>query len=99
MLVPFPFSSVWKVRLGDPFPPKQDALGPFSDAAAVNDADPFTFPSSISVDMEESSFEGGFEDFGDFQSGGNSELTPTTGSWTFASRSSTDEAGVGVRSV
>ena len=59
----------------------------------MNDADSFTFPSSISDDMEDSSFEGGFEDFGDFQSGGGGELTPTTGSWMFASGSSTDEAG------
>jgi len=71
----------------------QDAFGPFSEAAAVNDADPFAFPSSLSDDMEDSSFEGGFEDFGNFQSAGDGELTPTTGSWTFASGSSTDEAG------
>ena len=43
----------------------------------------FTFNSSFSD--EESSFES-FGDFGDFQSPGDGELSPTTsGSWTFAS--------------
>lgn len=37
--------------------------------------------------MEDSSFES-FGDFGDFQTAEEGELTPTAGSWTFASDSS-----------
>lgn len=44
--------------------------------------------------MEDSSFDSSFGDFGDFQSSQDGELTPTTGSWTFASDSGiSDEAG------
>ena len=41
--------------------------------------------------MEDSSFDSTFGDFGEFQSARDGELTPTTGSWTFAGTS--DEAG------
>lgn len=71
----------------------QDGFGPFSDVAAVNGSDPFTFPSSFSDEIEDSSFES-FGDFGDFQTAQDGELTPTAGSWTFTSDSSTfDDTG------
>ncbi|KAH9952025.1 SAPS-domain-containing protein [Amylocystis lapponica] len=78
----------------DPF--EDDAFGPFSDSAAANGADPFTFSSSFSEEIiEEASFES-FGDFGDFQSAssgsidGDGSLTPTgADSWSFASTSST----------
>jgi serine/threonine-protein phosphatase 6 regulatory subunit 3 len=41
--------------------------------------------------MEDTSFDSSFGDFGEFQSAQDGELTPTTGSWTFAGTS--DEAG------
>lgn len=74
----------------------QDAFGPFSDSAATNGVDPFTFSSNFSEDtIEETSFDS-FGDFGDFQSGGSGSiegdrsLTPTgADSWSFASTSST----------
>ncbi|KAF7298318.1 hypothetical protein MKEN_01356300 [Mycena kentingensis (nom. inval.)] len=80
----------------DPF--ADDGFGPFSDAGA----DPFTFtspasgsPSAFSDEMDDASFDDNFADgdFGDFQSGDfgsppkDGELTPTAGSWTFASQS------------
>ncbi|EJF66213.1 SAPS-domain-containing protein [Dichomitus squalens LYAD-421 SS1] len=86
----------------DPF--EDDAFGPFSDSAAANGSDPFTFETTTAADgfMNDSSFES-FGDFGDFQTAGSDSfgdggsLTPTgADSWSFASASSTgsfDEAG------
>ncbi len=42
------------------------------------------FFTSLSDEMAESSFES-FGDFGEFQGAADGELTPTAGSWTFAS--------------
>ncbi|KAG5635440.1 hypothetical protein H0H81_011247 [Sphagnurus paluster] len=79
----------------DPFNPNMDdGFGPFSDstpAPITNGGDLFNFSSSFSDESFDSE---SFGDFGDFQSAsteGDGELTPTTGSWTFASDSSTDE--------
>lgn len=58
-------------------------------------ADPFTFTSSFSDEMEDSSFDSNFGDFGDFQSAEDGELTPTTGSWSFTSDSSADGSDSG----
>ncbi|KAK0463504.1 SIT4 phosphatase-associated protein-domain-containing protein [Desarmillaria tabescens] len=73
----------------DPFSSADDdAFGPFSDSAAVSSNDAFF--SSLSDEMEDSTFDN-FGDFGDFQSASPSqdgELTPTAGSWSFASDSS-----------
>lgn len=68
----------------------QDGFGPFSDAAAADGSDPFTFSSSFSDEMEDTAFDS-FADFGEFQSTSpprDGELTPTAGSWTFTSDSS-----------
>jgi len=69
-----------------------DGFGPFSDSAAARtSSDPFTFTSSsFSSYSSDDSF-----DFGDFQSGDSDgpkdgDLTPTAGSWTFASGSETE---------
>lgn len=66
---------------------QNDDFGPFSDAAAAvsPEGDPFS-SSTILEDAEDASFEN-FNDFGDFQSG-SGDLTPTGGSWTFASDAS-----------
>ncbi|EPQ57764.1 SAPS-domain-containing protein [Gloeophyllum trabeum ATCC 11539] len=80
----------------DPFTEEDDAFGPFSDTAAASGADPFTFASSFSEEIEHASFED-FGDFGDFQAAteGDGELTPTAGSWSFTSNSSaSSEPGV-----
>jgi serine/threonine-protein phosphatase 6 regulatory subunit 3 len=70
----------------------QDAFGPFADTHAASGDDPFTFSTSFSDEMEDSSFDSSsFGEFGEFQSAQDGELTPTTGSWTFAGTS--DEAG------
>ncbi|KAK7038262.1 SIT4 phosphatase-associated protein-domain-containing protein [Favolaschia claudopus] len=70
----------------DPF--DDDGFGPFSDAAAANGSDPFTFSSSFSDEMEDTAFDS-FADFGEFNSPpADGELTPTAGSWTFTSGSS-----------
>ncbi|KAF8867842.1 SIT4 phosphatase-associated protein-domain-containing protein [Mucidula mucida] len=68
----------------DPFSSADDddAFGPFSDSAAVSSNDAFF--TSLSDEMAESSFES-FGDFGEFQGAADGELTPTAGSWTFAS--------------
>ena len=65
-----------------------DAFGPFSDSAAANETDPFTFSSSFTED--DATFDS-FGDFGDFQSADDGELTPTAGSWTLASGSSASD--------
>jgi len=65
-----------------------DPFGPFSDSAAARGSDPFSFPSTLAD--EDSTFDS-FGDFGDFQSARDGEFTPTTGSWTFASDSSTSD--------
>ncbi|KAI0005944.1 SIT4 phosphatase-associated protein-domain-containing protein [Russula compacta] len=62
---------------------KDDGFGPFSDSAAASRSDPFNLSSSFS---DEVSFDS-FGDFGDFQSGGDGEATPTAGSWTLTSGS------------
>ncbi|KAG7448348.1 SAPS-domain-containing protein [Guyanagaster necrorhizus] len=78
----------------DPFgSADDDAFGPFSDSAAVSSNDAFF--SSLSDEMEDSTFDN-FGDFGDFQSASPSqdgELTPTAGSWSFASDSSASDEG------
>ncbi|KAF8205512.1 SIT4 phosphatase-associated protein-domain-containing protein [Mycena galopus ATCC 62051] len=78
----------------DPFN-DDDGFGPFSDAAAADGTDPFTFSSSFSDEMEDTAFDS-FADFGEFSPPRDGELTPTAGSWTFTSDSSpspSDEAG------
>ena len=67
---------------------EHDAFGPFSDSAVASGADPFSFPSSFAE--EDPNFDT-FGDFGDFQSAQDGELTPTTGSWTFASGSTASD--------
>ncbi|KAJ8092425.1 sporulation-induced protein [Marasmius tenuissimus] len=73
---------------------EDDDFGPFSDTGGASGTDPFTFPSSLSPEeLDESSFES-FGDFGDFQTADelqDGELTPTGGSWTFASDSSVSD--------
>ncbi|KAK1223099.1 sporulation-induced protein [Marasmius sp. AFHP31] len=73
---------------------EDDDFGPFSESGGASGTDPFTFPSSLSPEeLDESSFES-FGDFGDFQSADelqDGELTPTGGSWTFASDSSVSD--------
>ncbi|KAJ7772937.1 SIT4 phosphatase-associated protein-domain-containing protein [Mycena maculata] len=82
----------------DPFgSPDDDGFGPFSDATAADGADPFTFSSSFSDEMEDTAFDS-FADFGEFSTSPprDGELTPTAGSWTFTSDSSpspSDDAG------
>ncbi|KAJ7685736.1 SIT4 phosphatase-associated protein-domain-containing protein [Mycena polygramma] len=80
----------------DPFgSPDEDGFGPFSDAAAADGSDPFTFSSSFSDEMEDTAFDS-FADFGEFSPPQDGELTPTAGSWTFTSDSSpspSDDAG------
>ncbi|KAF5369199.1 hypothetical protein D9615_009978 [Tricholomella constricta] len=102
-----PSNAAVRAMTEDPFNPNiDDGFGPFSDAAAIAPAngagagagaggDAFTFSSSFSDESFDSE---SFGDFGDFQSasteGDGGDLTPTTGSWTFASDSSTeDEVG------
>ncbi|KAF9462719.1 SIT4 phosphatase-associated protein-domain-containing protein [Collybia nuda] len=78
----------------DPFNSNDDdGFGPFADTAtAASGSDPFTFSSSLSEDIEDSSFDSSFGDFGDFQTAQDGgDLTPTTGSWTFASDSGASE--------
>ncbi|KAL0576562.1 sporulation-induced protein [Marasmius crinis-equi] len=74
---------------------EDDDFGPFSDSNGASGSDPFTFPTSFSPEeLDESSFES-FGDFGDFQSADelqDGELTPTGGSWTFASDSSLSDS-------
>ncbi|KAG9318917.1 SIT4 phosphatase-associated protein-domain-containing protein [Chiua virens] len=72
-----------------------DSFGPFSDSAAASlSPDPFTLGSASSSFSSSYSSDDSF-DFGDFQSGDSDgpkdgELTPTAGSWTFASGSETE---------
>ncbi|KAF8625742.1 hypothetical protein AX17_006769 [Amanita inopinata Kibby_2008] len=83
----------------DSFNADDEEFGPFSDANAASGEDPFTFSSSFSDDMDDGTFDS-FGDFGEFHhhvgvgpggegegegEGEFGELTPTTGSWTFAS--------------
>ncbi|KIY46945.1 SAPS-domain-containing protein [Fistulina hepatica ATCC 64428] len=87
----------------NPFAHDDDAFGAFAEAETASGADPFTFSTSTSYseDMDvEDGFSDSFGDFGDFQSASNSfeqdtdsELTPTSGSWTFATGSGTSENG------
>ncbi|KAL4256787.1 SAPS family protein [Pleurotus pulmonarius] len=74
-----------------------DGFGPFSESSSISGSDPFTFTSSFSDEMEDSTFEG-FGEFGEFQSN-SGELTPTGGSWTFASDSSISEGSEDAGSV
>lgn len=71
----------------DQFGFDDDNFGPFSDAAAVtsSDVDVGISFTTVGVDSDDASFDG-FGDFGDFQ-GADGELTPTGGSWSFASAS------------
>ena len=45
---------------------QDDGFGPFSDSAATSDADPFTFSTSFSRELDDSTFDT-FGDFGEFQ--------------------------------
>lgn len=45
---------------------QDDGFGPFSDSAANSDADPFTFSTSFSRELDDSAFDT-FGDFGEFQ--------------------------------
>ncbi|KAF9014193.1 SIT4 phosphatase-associated protein-domain-containing protein [Cyathus striatus] len=70
----------------DPFnSADDDGFGPFADPGPTDTPNPFLFGSSFSDEMEDASFDDNF-DFGDFQSAddGDSDLTPTSGSWTLA---------------
>ncbi|KAL1742167.1 SIT4 phosphatase-associated protein-domain-containing protein [Schizophyllum fasciatum] len=93
----------------NPFETDEDTFGAFTSAngAEASGTDPFTLAPSFSSgdggnDLSASSFDDDFGDFGDFQSASadepeDGELTPTTGSWTFASGSTSsaqsDEEG------
>lgn len=81
-------SSVSSNGFDDNFTFDDDAFGPFSDAAAVRtgERDPFGSITNITEDVDETSFDS-FGDFGDFQTA-DGELTPTGGSWSFASDTS-----------
>ncbi|KAI6008648.1 SIT4 phosphatase-associated protein-domain-containing protein [Pisolithus marmoratus] len=66
---------------------EDDAFGPFSDAAGTPTSEPIQFATSFSPLSSDDSF-----DFGEFHSADSDsmrdgELTPTAGSWTFASGS------------
>ena len=85
------YVSIWSLSghdEGTDYFAKDDGFGPFTDSAAVstNDRDPFTSINSNPEDVDEASFEN-FGDFGDFQTA-DGELTPTGGSWSFASDAS-----------
>lgn len=45
-----------------------EGFGPFSDSGATSDADPFTFSTSFSRELDDSTFDT-FGDFGEFQTG------------------------------
>ncbi|EIN06991.1 SAPS-domain-containing protein [Punctularia strigosozonata HHB-11173 SS5] len=83
----------------DPFSADDDdTFGPFSDSAAASGSDPFSYPSTLSAQIEDATSFDSFGDFGDFQAAPeDGELTPTGGSWTFAS--DTASAGDGSESV
>ncbi|OCH93828.1 SAPS-domain-containing protein [Obba rivulosa] len=79
---------------GNPF--EDDTFGPFSDSAAANGSDPFTFSTGYTEEMIDDGGFDSFGEFGDFQSAASSlveddgTLTPTgADSWSFASSSST----------
>lgn len=63
-----------------------DHFGPFTDAAVPTDGDPFSSFTSAQEDADDTSFDN-FGDFGEFQTG-DGEMTPTGGSWSFASDTS-----------
>ncbi|KAI6005448.1 SIT4 phosphatase-associated protein-domain-containing protein [Pisolithus albus] len=74
---------------------EDDAFGPFSDAAGTMASEPIQFSTSFSSLSSDDSF-----DFGEFHSADSDsmrdgELTPTAGSWTFASGSETEDNIVG----
>ncbi|EJD02211.1 SAPS-domain-containing protein, partial [Fomitiporia mediterranea MF3/22] len=76
----------------DNFAFDDDHFGPFTDAAASSGSDPFSNSfTSASEDADEASFEN-FGDFGEFQTG-DGEMTPTGGSWSFASDASISSGG------
>ncbi|KAG6829186.1 hypothetical protein H0H92_005386 [Tricholoma furcatifolium] len=91
-----PSNAAVQAMAEDPFNPNiDDGFGPFSDAAAVtplNMGSEFTFTTSF-----DDSFDSEFGEFGEFQTADGSgstddSLTPTTGSWTLASDSETDDS-------
>ena len=65
---------------------QDDNFGPFTDAATPTHGDPFSSSISVQDDGDDASFDN-FGDFGDFQTG-DGEITPTGGSWSFASDTS-----------
>lgn len=46
---------------------QDDGFGPFSDSAATSDADPFTFSTTLSRELDDSTTFDTFGDFGEFQ--------------------------------
>ena len=51
---------------------QDDGFGPFSDTAAPGDADPFTFSTSFTRELDDSTFDT-FGDFGEFQAASSGE--------------------------
>ncbi|KAI9510264.1 SIT4 phosphatase-associated protein-domain-containing protein [Russula earlei] len=66
--------------------PFNDPFSTEDDDSAASRSDPFNLSSSFSDDTPEVSFDS-FADFGEFQSAGDGETTPTAGSWTLTSGS------------
>ena len=58
---------------------KDDGFGPFSDSATTSDADPFTFSTSFSRELDDSTFDT-FGDFGEFQAASGSDAEQGHGS-------------------
>ena len=58
---------------------QDDGFGPFSDSAATSDADPFTFSTSFSRELDDSTFDT-FGDFGEFQAASGSDTERGHGS-------------------
>lgn len=58
---------------------QDDGFGPFSDSAATSDADPFTFSTSFSRELDDSTFDT-FGDFGEFQAASSGDAGQGHGS-------------------
>jgi hypothetical protein len=58
---------------------QDNGFGPFSDSAATSDADPFTFSTSFSRELDDSTFDT-FGDFGEFQAASGSDTERGHGS-------------------
>ena len=57
---------------------QDDGFGPFTDTAATSDADPFTFSTSFSRELDDSTFDT-FGDFGEFQAASGGGQGPGSG--------------------